>query len=377
MKTPDIIRQGKDNGEGMVIHYQTSKGTDIFGLGILNLWGGEGWDLGPTWCYLVLGQKTVLIDTGRFGNFEILKNLLGTIDIQFSDIEAIIVTHSHEDHDGNLPEILEAAQPELWAHTVYPCMIAYHPHITDGANHPELPGSCRFCFMAEEFYQTCISYHQKRSKLKVDRTLDEGTALPIEDLQIVHTPGHTPDSICVILDNEAIFTGDTVLPDITPHPSSAHIFATNRRILPEQYQQRNMVYGLMAYINSLSKLAALDENRFSATFPAHRLFYHGQFNLIDSLGDRAREIIQFHIDRCSDILRIVKDQPRNLDEIAIEHFLPSQLAGSGKLMSRSELTAHFEVMESNGDIRWVGEDNDLVEHTGSYRYLEVLGAYLM
>ena len=372
MKTPEIVQPGKNNGEGMVIRYKTSRGTDIFGLAVPNLWGGEGWDLGPTWCYLVLGQKTILIDTGRFGNFEILVNLLGTIDKKLSDIDAIIVTHSHEDHDGNLPEIIEAAQPELWAHTVYPCMIAYHPHITDGANHPELPGSCRFCIMPESFYQTCIPYHRKRSKLKVDRTVDEGDGLPVDDLGIMFTPGHTPDSICIILDDDVIFTGDTVLPDITPHPSSAHIFETNRRILPKRYQQRNTVYGLMAYINSLSKLSSLDENRFSATFPAHRLFYHGQFNLIHSTADRAREIIRFHIDRCSDILRIVKDQPRGLDEIAVEHFLPSQLEGSGKLMARSELTAHLEVMESSGDIRWVGENSDLVEHTGSYNCLETI-----
>lgn len=32
MKTPDVIVRGKDNGEGMIIHYETARGTDIFGL---------------------------------------------------------------------------------------------------------------------------------------------------------------------------------------------------------------------------------------------------------------------------------------------------------------------------------------------------------
>ena len=74
MQTPEVIRWGKDNGEGMVVYYQTGNGTDVYGLAVPNLWGGEGWDLGPTWCYLVLGQKNVLIDTGRFGNFDVFKD---------------------------------------------------------------------------------------------------------------------------------------------------------------------------------------------------------------------------------------------------------------------------------------------------------------
>ncbi len=73
MKTPDIIVQGKDNGDGMVIHYQTTKGTDIMGLAVPNIIAYSDWDLGPTWCYLILDKKTTLIDTGRFGNFEIIQ----------------------------------------------------------------------------------------------------------------------------------------------------------------------------------------------------------------------------------------------------------------------------------------------------------------
>jgi len=37
METPDVIVQGEDNGDGMVIHYATTKGTDIFGLAIPNM----------------------------------------------------------------------------------------------------------------------------------------------------------------------------------------------------------------------------------------------------------------------------------------------------------------------------------------------------
>jgi len=377
MKEPEIIVAGKDNGEDMIVRYQTSKGTEVYGMAIPNVHVDAEWDLGPTWCYLVHGQKTILIDTGRFGNFEIFKSQLKAIGRSLSDIDAIIISHGHEDHDGNLPEVLPEADAQLWAHQIYRQMILYHTDINDGSPHPEYPGSCRSCMMPENFVQkNCNNYHQKRSRLTIDFAISDAEASPIDGLNFIFTPGHSADSICIILDDEIIFTGDTILPNITPHPSRAQSFEANRRILPESYQKENTTYGLMTYIKSLNKIANLGSSDFQATLTAHRLFYGGKFNLIHSTSDRANEIIQFHIDRCHDVLRIISSEPKNLDQIAKEHFTPSQLAGFGSLMARNELMAHVEVMEQCGDVWWSGEDNDLVQHTGSYKCLDAIGAYL-
>jgi glyoxylase-like metal-dependent hydrolase (beta-lactamase superfamily II) len=375
MKTPEVIVRGKDNGEGMVVHYRTTRGTDVFGLGVPNIYGGADWDLGPTWCYLILGQKTTLIDTGRLGNFQVLRTLLKSIDKGFSDIDRIVVTHSHEDHDGNLAEILSEAKAELWAHTIYRQMISYHPDIRDGALHPELPGSCRLCRMPEIFYKNCLPYHKARSSLKVDFPIRDDQKLASDDLGFVFTPGHNPDSICIILEDEVIFTGDTLLPDITSHPSLELAFKINRRILPEEYQQRNDVYGLMSYIKSLNKIAYLSSQPLKATLPAHRLFYNGRFNLLDS-SERAREIIQFHIDRCRDILKIIDNKPAGIADIVVQHFTPSQLVGIGKPMAENEIRAHIEVMEACGDICRAGANRELVQCTGTSNCLGVIEAYL-
>jgi len=375
MKTPDVIVKGKDNGEGMVIHYKTTKGADVFGLAIPNIYADADWDLGPTWCYLILGKKTTLIDTGRPGNFEVFESLLKSIGKGFSNIDRIVVTHSHEDHDGNVAEIVSATQAELWAHTIYCQMISYHPHIKDGALHPELPGSCRLCRMPEIIYKNCLPYHKKRSSLKVDFTIKDDQRLPDEDLGFVFTPGHSPDSICIVLEDEVIFTGDTLLPDITSHPSLVNAFEVNRRILPKGYRRRNDVYGLMNYIKSLSKVAYLNSQPLKATFPAHRLFYNGRFNLLDS-SERAKEIIQFHIDRCRDILRIIDNKPAGVADIVVQHFPPSRLAGMGKQLAENEIRAHIEIMEACGDIRWAGENRDIVQRTGTSNYLSAIEVYL-
>jgi glyoxylase-like metal-dependent hydrolase (beta-lactamase superfamily II) len=375
VKTPTIIVSGKNNGEGVVIHYQTERGTDVFGLGIPNIHLNSDWDLGPTWCYLIVGRKTSLIDTGRFGNYAVFESLLKSIGKVFSDIDRIIITHSHEDHDGNLAEIFPSVQGEVWAHSIYRQMISYHPHTKDGAKHPEHPGSCRQCIMPEKFYTTCMQYQQRRSLLDIDFAIDGDQRHPGDSLNFIFTPGHSPDALCIGLEDEVIFTGDTMLPDITPHPTLSGTFEVNRRILPESYRCENTVYGLMNYIKSLRKLASLTPQP-RAIFPGHRFFHNGGLNLIDSLCGRAKEIIQFHIDRCYDILRIMDSKPAGLDTIAVQHFPESLLTGAGKLMARDELMAHVEVMEKCGDVCWVGQNGDMIQRTGTYNFLDVMKAYL-
>jgi len=376
MKTPDVIIRGKANGEGMVVRYETTGGTGIFGLAMPNIYGNEDWDLGPTWCYLILGTKITLIDTGRFGNFEVFRDLLKSTDKELSDIDRVIITHSHEDHDGNLVEILSAAKAELWAHRTYSQMISYHPHIEDGARHPELPGSCRSCTMPEDFQKNCIPYHKKRSELNIDFIINDYQTLPDDSISFISTPGHSPDAICIILEDEVIFTGDTLLPDITPHPSLASAFEANSRILPEEYRQTNVSYGLLNYIKSLNRIMHLGSQPLGATFPAHRLFYKGQFNIIPSSSDRARDIVQFHIDRCRDILKIMGNKPTGIDHIVTEHFPPSMIKGVGRFMAAHEIMAHLEIMEECGDIHVDGGKEYVVRHTGSNNFLATLAAYL-
>jgi len=376
MKTPDVIVKGKDNGEGMVIHYKTGKGTNVFGLAMPNTYADADWDLGPTWCYLIVRQKTTLIDTGRPGNFKVFEALLKSIGKRFPDIQRIVVTHSHEDHDGNVAEIISSAQAELWAHTIYRQMITYHPDIADGAPHPELPGSCRMCRMPESFYsKNCLPYHKARSVLKIDFAVTDGQELPDENLRFIFTPGHSPDSLCIVLEDEVIFTGDTLLPDITSQPSLAYAFSVNHRILPEEYRRENDVYGLMNYVKSLNKVANLRSQPLKATFPAHRLFYNGRFNLFDS-RHRAKEIIQFHIDRCRDILKIIDSKPTEIKDIVVQHFPPSRLAGMGKWLADNEVRAHLEIMEECGDIIWGIAGKDVIERTGTSNCLDTIGPYL-
>ena len=374
MKTPEIIVRGKDNGEGMVIHYKTSRGTEVFGLAVPNMYTHADWDLGPTWCYLIAGRKTTLIDTGRLGNFNLFCSLLKSTGKKITDIDRVVVTHSHEDHDGNLAEIMSASGAELVAHEIYQSMISYHPNIRDGVPHPEFPGSCRFCPMPEQVYSDCLPYHRQRSEVRVDIAIGDKHALAHDSLSFVFSPGHAPDSLCIVLENDVIFTGDTILPGITSQPTLAITYRVNRQLLPGKYRQSNDVYGLLNFIKSLSRIASL-QTEFQATFPGHRLFYGGRFHLLDA-GQRAREIIGFHIERCRDILNIIDGSPTTIEEIVVRHFQPSRLTGTGKMLAENEIRAHLEVMKEAGDIEWKPGSKDVVEPTGSRNCLTRLTSFI-
>lgn len=59
------------------------------------------------------------------------------------------------------------------------------------------------------FHCQVIAHHL--SKINKDREVDDNELITIDELtfQVIHTPGHTPDSICLLIDNK-LLTGDTL-----------------------------------------------------------------------------------------------------------------------------------------------------------------------
>lgn len=62
-----------------------------------------------------------------------------------------------------------------------------------------------------EITKAAIIQHEK-STLKNDRSVREGEIINIGqvELKVLYTPGHSEDSICLIVNNDSIITGDTL-----------------------------------------------------------------------------------------------------------------------------------------------------------------------
>ena len=94
-----VIQEGDESGNGMIIRLPFPSGLEIIGLATKNSYGGD-WDFGPSWNYVVFADKAFLLDTGRVGMGSALIKMLDTAGVSKEDLDFLVVSHGHEDHDG-------------------------------------------------------------------------------------------------------------------------------------------------------------------------------------------------------------------------------------------------------------------------------------
>ena len=102
------------------------------------------------------------------------------------NVVGIILTHCHSDHIGAVNELVEA----------YGCWVACGAHDVDGVADVHRSG----------FDEEGIDYTVDH----VDRALDEGDIVTWggDSLTVLHTPGHTPGSICLLCEaQKVLFSG--------------------------------------------------------------------------------------------------------------------------------------------------------------------------
>jgi glyoxylase-like metal-dependent hydrolase (beta-lactamase superfamily II) len=279
------------------------------------------------------------------------------------DLDFIVISHGHEDHDGGLCYVAGSTGARVKGHPIYERLIRFYPDQAPAEPRKDFPASCWHCFMPASFSDKhCLDYHRGRNHLEVE-TIGDGDSWVSETVQAYHVPGHSPDALAILVGNEVILVGDTVLPEITPFPTREAFFGQVKEILNPHYPCPDSVFGLRAYIRSLKRLAGIgDAVPDLLVLPSHRLFYNDQWNELD-LRTRIGEIVDHHIRRCAEILKILKKGPKTTREIAVQHFPSSSLEGFGMLMAENEVYSHCELLCAAGDVRLTEDERFLL--TGS------------
>jgi glyoxylase-like metal-dependent hydrolase (beta-lactamase superfamily II) len=133
-------------------------------------------------CHLLVDQggDAVLLDTGLVGEPWLIRRRLRRLGLQASSIKAILLTHGHIDHAGNLAWAKAFTGAPIYAHP------AEQEHI-DGT-HP-YAGANVWCGRMESAGRAVLRVGQPA---KIDVPLADGDELPFwGGLRVVHLPGHT------------------------------------------------------------------------------------------------------------------------------------------------------------------------------------------
>jgi hydroxyacylglutathione hydrolase len=113
--------------------------------------------------FLVRGERTALVDTGN--GFDLVDAVRSHTD----ELDAVVLTHTHPDHVGNLASVTDAFDVDVWGFD------------------PTVPG--------------------------VERELDDEDTIPLGDhaYTVLHTPGHKDDHVCFYGPEPGVlFAGDLV-----------------------------------------------------------------------------------------------------------------------------------------------------------------------
>jgi len=149
--------------------------------------------------YLLVDDGLTLVDTGFLGRTDRILEQIKELGYSPSDITRIIITHHHADHVGSLAELKRVTQAKIIAHP------ADAPYI-DGTL--SQPGPARPQWLSRGL--ACLNWLWSAEPVTVDVLVNDGDELPIlGGIKILHTPGHTPGSICLYLqDKDLLIAGD-------------------------------------------------------------------------------------------------------------------------------------------------------------------------
>ncbi|MCO4253331.1 MBL fold metallo-hydrolase [Pseudarthrobacter raffinosi] len=290
-----------------------------------------------TLSYLLLGDiDAILIDPGWDSDvgMDHLAAGLRQVDLGPSDLTGIVATHHHSDHLGMAARLRKAsgAWVALGENEVRRLSASGDPDLFLRSDRKELTlwgvPADRLAEVAMD--KPALTHLQNLAY--PDLRLSDGSLVPAQglNLRVVATPGHSPGHICLVDEpHSLIFSGDHVLPRISPHISLE---------LP------GPVNPLADYYESLKVIGFEDAME---VCPAHEYRFIG-------MQRRVAQLIEHNRERSAEVLRVLENhQPGTVWDTA-RHLTWSRgwksLQAFSLRLAVSETASHVVYLRSQGHV---------------------------
>lgn len=187
--------------------------------------------------YVIKGRFATLIDCGHPSSKSQadLRSGLAAVGLALSDIKKVILTHRHIDHLGALVSVeggLEHA--EIVAHEGPTQPIVNLDSIDQVIRY--VPDNSIQLVMDEAAIQHLKVYYAFHQPLRIDSIVRHGDTISIGDdeLEVMHTPGHSPDHISLLHKKTAtLFGGDLLLQNGPPAINDLDAYIRSMEFLHE------------------------------------------------------------------------------------------------------------------------------------------------
>ncbi|SHN05708.1 MBL fold metallo-hydrolase [Streptomyces yunnanensis] len=318
--------------------------------------------LGHTLVHLLETDRgPVLVDTGWDDpdSWDALTAGITTCGFAPADIHGMVITHHHPDHHGLSAAVRETSGAWIAMHAADAAMIRRAREARPGQWLDYLLVKLTAAGAPDDHLEPLRAARAARRGRKAparraalpDRGIEPGALLdlPGRRIRAIWTPGHTPGHVCLHLEEAhpaqqdarpatfgRLFSGDHLLPGITPHIG---LYEDPDDVAPDLHDRGDP---LGDYLDSLERIARLAP---AEVLPAH------QHAFPDAAG-RVRELIAHHEDRLSD-LRTLLREPLTAWQLAaaMQWNRPwDQIPAASRNIAVSEAEAHLRHLVKRGHV---------------------------